>query len=98
MVPFKPTLFAAFFSEALWERMWVQPVSVVYTAPVGGSETFYGWWGDMDFGGHLVRLLAASRHGRINVYWHAPLAVADYENRYGAKTTLCLRSVNSSLR
>ena len=81
VVPFKPTLFAAFFSEALWERMWVQPVSVVYTAPVGGPETFYGWWGDMDFGGHLVRLLAASRHGRVDVYWHAPLAVADYENR-----------------
>ena len=81
VVPFKPTLFAAFFSEALRDRMWVQPVSVVYAAPEGGSETFYGWWGDMDFGGHLVRLLAAPRHGRVDVYWHMPLAVADFRNR-----------------
>jgi len=35
----------------------------------------------MDFGGHLVRLLAESKHGRVDVYWHAPLAVADFENR-----------------
>ena len=81
VLAFKPTLFAAFFSETLRDILWVQPVSVVYTAPEGASRRFYGWWGDMDFGGHLMRVLAAPRQGSVEVVWHAPLQVAAFADR-----------------
>ena len=81
VLTFKPTLFAAFFSETLRDILWVQPVSVVYTAPEGASRRFYGWWGDMDFGGHLMRVLAAPRQGSVEVVWHAPLQVAAFADR-----------------
>lgn len=81
VLPFKPTLFAAFFSDALRDILWVQPVSVVYTAPKGGPDRFYGWWGDMDFGAHLAKVLAAPRQGSVEVIWHAPLEVAAFADR-----------------
>ncbi|WP_299815360.1 lysophospholipid acyltransferase family protein [uncultured Jannaschia sp.] len=77
---FKPTLFAAFFSPGL-PAMQVQPVTLAYHSPEGEPETFYGWWGDQDFGPHLLRVLACPRHGRVEVVYHAPLAVADHPDR-----------------
>ncbi|WP_299961766.1 lysophospholipid acyltransferase family protein [uncultured Roseobacter sp.] len=76
VLPFKSTLFAAFFAPGLRERLAVQPVSVRYRAPEGCGARFYGWWGDMEFGPHLLRVLAAPRQGRVTVVYHAPLAVA----------------------
>ncbi|NNE80235.1 MAG: 1-acyl-sn-glycerol-3-phosphate acyltransferase [Silicimonas sp.] len=80
VLPFKPTLFAALFSEELSD-LWVQPVSVAYHAPEGGEPRIYGWWGDMDFGPHLLATLAMRRHGRIEVIWHVPLRVSDFAGR-----------------
>ena len=62
VLPFKSTLFAAFFEPELHHTMWIQPVSVVYYAPVGEEARFYGWWGDMEFAPHLLKTLAARRH------------------------------------
>ncbi len=81
VLPFKPTLFAAFFAPELREITWVQPVTVAYTAPDGAETRFYGWWGDMDFGPHLLKTLAASKQGRVDVTWHDPLKVADFPDR-----------------
>ena len=81
VLPFKPTLFAAFFAEALRDRLWVQPVTVLYHAPVGEEKRFYGWWGDMAFGPHVLKVLAQRRQGRVEVIYHAPLRVADFANR-----------------
>ncbi len=81
VLTFKPTLFAAFFSDALRDVLWVQPVSVVYTAPDGAPRQFYGWWGDMDFGPHLMKILAAPRQGSVKVTWHTPLQVAAFGDR-----------------
>ena len=81
ILPFKTTLFAAFFSDHLRDRMAVQPISVVYHAPPGKPARFYGWWGDMDFGPHLLKTLAAPRQGAVEVIYHAPVRVADFENR-----------------
>ena len=80
VLPFKPTLFAALFSEALSDIQ-VQPVSVVYAAPDGRDPRFYGWWGDMEFGPHLLHVLAARRQGKVEVVWHPPLQVADFIDR-----------------
>lgn len=81
VLPFKSTLYAAFFSEHLKHRIWVQPVTLVYHAPKGASPRFYGWWGDMDFGSHLLKTLAAKRQGRIELIYHAPLRIDDFPNR-----------------
>lgn len=81
VLPFKTTLFQAFFAPELRDSLSVQPVSVIYHAPEGRDPRFYGWWGDMSFGGHLLATLAPKRQGRVQVIYHAPLAVADFPNR-----------------
>ncbi len=75
---FKPTLFAALFSG---NPASVQPVTVAYHAPEGCDPRFYGWWGDMDFGPHLMQLLAFPRFGNVIVTWHPALSVADFPDR-----------------
>ena len=81
VLPFKPTLFAAFFDDALRETMAIQPVSVVYHAPDGVDPRHYGWWGDMDFGTHLLATLAQSPQGGVTVVYHDPVRIADFANR-----------------
>ncbi|ALG90386.1 MULTISPECIES: lysophospholipid acyltransferase family protein [Actibacterium] len=81
VLPFKSTLFAAFFSDALRGFLHVQPVTVIYRAPAGQDPRFYGWWGDMEFGPHLLKVLAARRQGSAEVVYHPPLRVADFESR-----------------
>ena len=81
VLPFKPTLFEAFFNPALASRMQVQPVSVIWHAPPGEDPRFYGWWGDMAFGPHLLKLLATPKRGAVEVIWHPPLAVSAFGGR-----------------
>lgn len=81
VLPFKSTLFAAFFSDHLKDLVWVQPVTVAYTAPGGQPDTFYGWWGDMDFGPHLLKILAASPQGGVDVFYHDPVKVSEFADR-----------------
>lgn len=86
ILPFKSTLFAAFFAAELRDFLHVQPVSVTYQAPAGGDPRFYGWWGDMDFAGHLLRVLAQPKQGRVDLVFHAPIAVADMPDRKAMTT------------
>ncbi|MEM8655647.1 MAG: lysophospholipid acyltransferase family protein [Pseudomonadota bacterium] len=81
VLPFKTTLFESFFADDLRPHLSVQPVSVVYHAPKGRDARTYGWWGDMEFGTHLLATLALPRHGRVEVVYHAPLTVADHADR-----------------
>ena len=81
VLPFKPTLFAAFFAHGLAEVLQVQPVSLVYRGPAGGDPRAYGWWGEMSFGAHLLAVLAAPRQGRVETVYHAALAVAAFPGR-----------------
>ena len=81
VLPFKTTLFAAFFAPGLVETLEVQPVSVSYRAPQGADARFYGWWGDMSFGGHFLSMLASPRHGQVTVVYDRPLKVSDYADR-----------------
>jgi 1-acyl-sn-glycerol-3-phosphate acyltransferase len=81
VLPFKPTLFEAFFDPALRAGMRIQPVSVIYRAPPGADPRAYGWWGDMDFAPHLLATLAQHPQGQVTVRYHAPVAVADFADR-----------------
>ncbi|MCR9272007.1 MULTISPECIES: lysophospholipid acyltransferase family protein [Mameliella] len=91
VLPFKTTLFAAFYSERLHHRLQVQPVSVVYHPPQGAHPRFYGWWGDMDFGASLLRILAAPRQGHVVLNYHPPVRVDDFANRKSLAHALEIR-------
>lgn len=81
VLAFKPTLFAAFFADGLRETMRIQPVTVKYLPADGVDPRIYGWWGDMDFGPHMLATLAASHQGAVSVRYHAPVQVRDFANR-----------------
>lgn len=81
VLAFKTTLFAPFMAPQLHDVLQIQPVSVVYHAPKGASKVFYGWWGDMDFATHLLTTLATLRQGSVDVLYHTPLRVANFEDR-----------------
>ena len=95
VLPFKTTLFQAFFAQGLQSEISVQSVSVVYHAPNGYERRFYGWWGDTSFGAHLLVTLAPARQGAIEVTYHPPLPVADHPNRK-ALALACEEQVRSS--
>lgn len=78
VLAFKPTLFAAIFDA---QDRQVQPVTVIYTAPIGEDVRFYGWWGDMEFAGHLLSVLAAPGGGTVEIAFHDPMPVTEYSNR-----------------
>lgn len=81
VLPFKSSLFQAFYSHGLDRIMHIQPVTVVYHAPKGRDPRFYGWWGDMSFAGHLLQVLATPRQGRIEVIFHPAVPVDSFDSR-----------------
>lgn len=81
VLPFKSTLFAAFFTHGLDHILHIQPVSVIYHAPAGQDARFYGWWGEMDFAPHLLQVLAAGKQGQAEVVFHPPVAVDAFAGR-----------------
>ncbi len=75
VLPFKPTLFQGFLDPALPEALAIQPMSARYHAPPGRDPRFYGWWGDMDLGPHLLAVLAQSPQGSVTVRLAKPIPV-----------------------
>ncbi len=97
VLPFKSTLFAAFLSDELRDTLHIQPVTVVYRAPDDVDEpSFYGWWGDMGFGPHVLKVLAARRQGSVEVIYHPPLCAADFTHRK-ALALACEAAVRSGM-
>ena len=95
VLPFKSTLFAAFYTHGLETVMHIQPVTVVYHAPPGEDARFYGWWGQMGFGPHLLAMLAAPRGGRVQVVLHPPVPVDAFPDRK-ALSAYCERVIRAS--
>lgn len=81
VLPFKSTLFAAFWTHGLEHVMSIQPVTLAYHGPAGADPRFYGWWGDMEFMAHLLMTLGQRRQGRIEVIFHEPVAVDAFDGR-----------------
>ncbi|SFR17465.1 lysophospholipid acyltransferase family protein [Poseidonocella sedimentorum] len=79
VLPFKPTLLAALTGDAPAND--IQPITLTYIAPPGEDPRFYGWWGDMALGPHLLKTLAQSPQGRIEVTYHTPVQPAAYPDR-----------------
>lgn len=81
VLPFKSSLFQAFYTHGLDRVMFIQPVTVIYHAPPGQDPRYYGWWGDMAFGPHLLLTLSARRQGRVEVIFHPEVPVDAFPNR-----------------
>lgn len=96
VLPFKPALFATFLDPAISQGMYVQPVSVVYTAPHGTDPRFFGWWGAMDFAPHLLAVLARTGGGGVSLIYHPPIAVASFQDRK-ALAKACETAVRAGL-
>lgn len=75
VLPFKSTLFAAFFTPELRPLLEMQPAALRYTAPKGQDARFYGWWGGMEFGTHFAQILCQPRQGRVDVAFAPPIAL-----------------------
>jgi 1-acyl-sn-glycerol-3-phosphate acyltransferase len=70
-------------------------VTVNWRAPAGQDPRFYGWWGDMDFAGHLLHTLAARPQGRVEVVFHEPVRVDEFADRK-ALSAHCERVVRAA--
>lgn len=81
VLPFKSSLFEAFYTHGLDRVMFIQPVTVVYHAPAGKDARHYGWWGDMAFAPHLMLTLATLRQGRVEVIFHPEVPVDAFPSR-----------------
>ncbi len=95
VLPFKSTLFAAFFAPGLASHLHVQPVTVIYHAPPGQDPRFYGWWGDMEFAPSLIQVLAMRVQGRVEVVFHPEVPVAAFPDRK-ALAAHCERVIRAS--
>jgi lyso-ornithine lipid O-acyltransferase len=80
VLPFKSTLFAAFFAPGL-EGLSVQPVSIEYRVRAGLPAAFYGWWGEMEFASHARAVMARSTGGSVTLTFHPPLRLAGFADR-----------------
>jgi 1-acyl-sn-glycerol-3-phosphate acyltransferase len=81
VLPFKSALFGVFFSPDFTDGMAVQPVTIAYRPRPGLPASFYGWWGEMDFAGHLRDVMARSTRGVVELTFHPPLPLADFPDR-----------------
>lgn len=95
VLPFKPTLFQGFLAPDLPADLALQPVTVAYRAPSGRDPRFYGWWGDMELGSHLLAVLAQAPQGSVTVTLHPPVPVAGRDRK--ALAADCEAAVRSAL-
>ncbi|MEM8793392.1 MAG: lysophospholipid acyltransferase family protein [Pseudomonadota bacterium] len=83
VLPFKSSLFSAFFADVPTDNIWIQPVSIRYL-PADGSglpDNFFGWWGTMPFGGHIRSVMSRSFGSRVVVTFHEPVHPTDFPDR-----------------
>lgn len=81
LLRFKSSLFEAFFQSDERRSLYIQPITMVYTAPRRADPRFYGWWGNMELAPSLWHSLALAKHGSVTVTFSPPLKVKDYQNR-----------------
>ncbi len=94
VLPFKSSLFSAFFQDGAGADIKIQPVSVSYHPPAGADlpPNFYSWWGDMGFESHIWDVVTRSFGGTARVTFHAPVNARDFEDRK-ALSDFCQRQV-----
>ena len=95
VLPFKSSLFSAFFTNGDGIDISIQPVSVSYHPAQGSGlpASFYSWWGDMGFESHIWDVVTRSFGGRAVVTFHDPVRASDFTDRK-ALSDYCQRVVD----
>ncbi|MCY4259189.1 MAG: lysophospholipid acyltransferase family protein [Rhodobacteraceae bacterium] len=96
VLAFKSSLFAPFLNPGIRESLHIQPVTVQYRAPPGEDPRFFGWWGAIVMGPHLLRVLRAKPGGAVRIRFHQPIPVLDFTDRK-ALAESCERVVRQGL-
>lgn len=83
VLPFKSSLFSAFFRDGQGTDIQLQPVSLRYLPAEGADlpREFYGWWGGMGFESHIWDVATRSFGGRVEVVFHDPVRASDFSDR-----------------
>lgn len=81
LLPFKSSLFSAFWEEGQGTALPVQPVTIRYNPCPGLPACFYSWWGEMSFGQSLWNVLTLSRRGTVEVIFHPEARARDFRDR-----------------
>ena len=83
VLPFKSSLFSAFFEEGQGTAIAIQPVTVSYRPAdrSGLPAQVYGWWGDMAFEPHIWALLTRSFGGQVDVRFHDAVKASSFADR-----------------
>lgn len=83
VLPFKSSLFSAFFTNGNGADIMIQPVTVRYlpSARSGLPANFYSWWGDMGFESHIWDVVTRSFGGTAEVTFHPAVRAADFADR-----------------
>ena len=81
LLPFRSTLFEPALAGG--HAGWVQPVFLFYRPQGGGAlpDSFYGWWGSMEFFSHCWDVLCQSVGGTVIVEFLAPLRARNFTDR-----------------
>ncbi len=85
VLPFKSALFAVAARRPRGRPLVVQPVSLAYShldgLPLGRHQRpLVAWYGDMEMGGHLWRLIGLGRL-RARVVFHEPVTIEAFASR-----------------
>lgn len=81
VLPFKSSLFSAFWRDGEGTDLLIQPVTIRYDAPAGLPDALYGWWGTTSFEEHVWQVATLSRGGRAELIFHPPVAASDFPGR-----------------
>lgn len=83
VLPFKSSLFSAFFEEGKGTDILIQPVTLRYSPDASRNlpDNFYGWWGDMSFEGHIWDVVTRSQGGLVEVIFHPAVPASDFADR-----------------
>ncbi|MEM7190392.1 MAG: lysophospholipid acyltransferase family protein [Pseudomonadota bacterium] len=83
VLPFKTSLFSAFYDEGVGTDILIQPVTLRYVPAEGSGlpANFFGWWGDMGFEQSIWNVVTRSRGARAEVIFHRPLRARDIPDR-----------------
>jgi 1-acyl-sn-glycerol-3-phosphate acyltransferase len=85
VLPFRSALFAVAEREVAGRPLLIQPFSIAYTRlgdlpMVRDWRPLCAWYGDMDLGGHLWRVLGLGRI-EARVVFHQPVTLAGFADR-----------------
>lgn len=83
VLPFKSSLFSAFYDGEVGTDLPIQPVTIRYRPGAGRAlpDSFYGWWGSMSLERSIWSIMALSRGGTVEVIFHPPVSARQFPDR-----------------